>query len=243
MFAGVVGAAACGDDDDGDNDNGRAGTGGSSRGGSGTSGSAADAGSPDSGGSPEPAAGTGGTAAQGGALGTAGAAEGGALNVGGNDAGGAGGAAALALTDPQIALVLDTLNQGEVEVAYAALPHLALPDVQEYAQQMIADHGMARQEVSETVSALDLDPKPSAVQQELRAEAEALIAQFHESESDELDALYVDSQVAAHADALALLGALEEAADAEALQQLIATLIPAVQSHHDAAVALKEQIE
>jgi predicted outer membrane protein len=70
-----------------------------------------------------------------------------------------------------------------------------------------------------------------------------LIEQFHASESDELDALYVDSQVVAHADALALLESLAETADAEALQQLIATLIPAVESHHEAAVALKEQIE
>lgn len=257
LFTGVMLAVACGDDDDDDDDDNtqagaagtrnQAGSGGKAGGGSGGSTSSGTS----SGGSAVGGSASGGSAS-GGAPGdsggmagadtdTAGAAGG---DLGGAAGmGGAGGAAALELSDAQIVLVLDTLNQGEVDVAYAALPHLALPEVQTFAQQMITEHTAARQQVLATANTLDLDPKPSSVEQELRREAEMQVEMLHGSDSDALDEAYVESQVAAHAEALTLLATLQEAADAGELQELITALTAAVQTHYDEAVALQADIE
>jgi putative membrane protein len=163
-----------------------------------------------------------------------GAGESAAAGAAGQAIGGEGGAAAtLSLSDAQVLLVLDTLNQGEVETAYAALPRLAEVDVKAFAQQMITDHGAARQSVLAVADSLDLDPLPSDVQSMLKQKAEATIQTFHASQAATLDQPYVDSQVADHAAALALLGELTATANEAELKELIATLETSVQAHYD----------
>jgi putative membrane protein len=233
---------ACGDDDSG-NDGTTAGRGGSSQSGSsglggddGTSNGGEDTGS-------NAGRGNGGSVSGGGAAGggTAGD-ESGPAGAGGAMAGAGGGSSTVALTDPQILLVLDTLNQGEVEQAYAALPRLTLPDVEAFAQLMVTHHSAARQSVLATADGLQLNPTPSEVQMELKQEAEAQVTLLRATNTASLDATYMDLQVAAHAEALALLSDLELAADAPELQTLIGTLEATVQDHYDSAVAIEGEL-
>jgi putative membrane protein len=238
-------AAACGDDDD-DNSN----TGGSSsagRGGSGQSGNTSlggtDNGTADGGTDSLPNAGRAGSAAgiNGGAGGELGglAGMGGAGAAAGADAGGAGGAAAAALTDAQILLVLDTLNQGEVDEAYAALPRLSAADVKAFAQMMVTDHSAARQMVVATADDVQQNPAPSQVQLDLKEEAEAHVAHLRATSAANLDQTYINMEVAGHAEALMLLSELEAAADAAELRTLIGNLETTVQDHYDSAIAIQ----
>jgi predicted outer membrane protein len=247
---------ACGDDDD-DDDNGIAGssTGGGGRGGtagSSTTGGGGRGGTTSQGGvagsstqSPGGEGGTsaGGTSAEGGGGGVGGGAEAGSAGEAGS--GGAGGAAAetAQLTDAQMLLVIDTINQGEVEVAFAALPHLAMPAITTFAQDMIDDHSAGRQAVIATSKSLDLKPQPSDLQQELMSKAEAMVEELHLSQSDALDAMYIDHEVVDHLEALELLEGLLAAADAAALRTLITNQQTVVQTHYNRAVALQTAIE
>lgn len=250
----------CGDDDDDDGisvggtSTGQGGTSQNGNGGEGDTSTAArggSAGRPSTGGS----SGTGGSVAIGGSLaqggqggfagvsvsegGVAGEMLGGAGGMGGSVAG-AGGQlnAAAELSDAQILLVLDTLNAGEVEESYAALPHLTSPDVVMFAQRMVQDHSSARQSVLTTSNNLDLEPEPSSVQEELEQEAQAHVADFRHG-SGSLDEPYMQVEVTGHAEALELLATLREAADAAALRTLITNLETTVQAHYDSAVAIR----
>jgi putative membrane protein len=237
---------ACGNDDD-DDDGGVSGRAGSSTAGKsgsvGVGGGVSEDGgtgnvtSPDGG---EPT--SSGGASLGGAggdaqAGTAGQATAGEGGEGGQD--GQDGGATLNLSDAQVLLVLDTLNQGEVEVAYAALPRLADGDVQAFAQLMVTDHSAARQSVFMVADSLDLAPLPSDVQAMLKEKAEATVQAFHASEAEALDEPYVESQVADHAAALTLLEELAATAEAAELKELIATLEASVQVHYDHALELE----
>jgi putative membrane protein len=231
-------AGACSsDDDDDDNVGGRAGTsqGGRTNGGGGANqggraGGMSMAGEPSDGGFPSGGAG----ASQGGA------AAGDAGSAGSAGAGGAGGTGPIgALSDAQILLVLDTLNQGEVEEAYAVLPRLADADVKAFAQDMVTDHGAARQSVSATAEVLGEAPTPSETQSSLKSEAEANVAALRATPTNSLDAMYIELQVSAHAEALTLLDELTAAADAEELTTLLAMLKTAVQQHYERAQELQ----
>lgn len=237
----TLSAVACGDDDDdvGGNTGAVAGRGGSSPGGSANNGGS---------GNNTSAAGDAGTPGTGGTLGGSGG------TLPGPDAGGEGGAAGsggeagageaiAALSDAQILLVLDTLNQGEVEEAYAALPRLSEPDVETFAQMMITDHGSARQAVASTADDLDLTPVTSAPQRDLMREGQAHVAELRATPVADIDEVYVDMEVAAHAEALALLGSLNASADAAELRTLIATLKATVQDHYDAAQTLHDELQ
>jgi putative membrane protein len=239
-------ASACSSDDDDDDTS--SGNGGDSASGAPatTSGAPNMAGSLNHSGAPsgqggENAAGTGGalvtdTGGQGGDVS-------GAIGQGGQSGGAGGDGATSSISDAQILLLLDTLNQGEVEEAYAALPRLSSPDVQAFAQQMITDHGSARQSIASTAEALALNPAPSKQQKKLEAEAEVHVAALRNTPADELDAAYVELQVAAHVEALELLARLREKAEAPALTTLIDTLETAVDDHHESAVALQSELE
>jgi putative membrane protein len=258
---GATSFVACSDDDDDDSGNvaGRAGAShaGSFNGGA-ASGEGGDLGNPSRGGASSrggtsPRGGTasdGGTAASGGTFGMAGEAgaeQGGVGGESGSISGdlggaGAGGSAAYALSDAQILLVLDTLNQGEVEEAYAALPRLTATDVRAFAQRMVNDHGDARQAVLATASALNLAPLPSDAQAELQSEGEAHVDMLRATPAAALDATYVNLEVAGHAEALNLLDDLASAADAPQLETLITTLRGTVQEHYQSAQELQAEL-
>jgi putative membrane protein len=240
----TLSAVACGDDDDdvGGNTGGTAGRGGTSLGGSvneaGFGNDTSFAGDVGTGGT------LGGSGGRGGSGGTiSGSDAGGEPGVGGAGGEAGAGEAVAALSDAQILLVLDTLNQGEVEEAYAALPRLSDPDVETFAQMMITDHSSARQAVATTADDLDLTPVPSAPQRALVRESEAHVAELRATPAANIDETYVDLEVAAHADALALLGNLNASADAAELRTLIATLRATVQDHYDAAQTLQDELQ
>jgi putative membrane protein len=179
-------------------------------------------------------------APNGGETGGASAAGGQAGAAGENANAGAGGASAvLALSDAQVLLVLDTVNQGEVEEAYAALPRLTSPDVEAFAQKMVADHSAARQSVVATADSLNVPPAPSDVQAELKTHAEDHVALLRSTATAALDATYVDLEVEGHAEALMLLDELAAAANAAELKTLIATLRTTVVEHYDRAQELQ----
>jgi len=250
----AAGITGCGDDDDdnggddvgGTNSGATNGLGGEGTGlagtGTGTGGRAGNGGTNPTGGTSDGNSGKGGTlVTQGGVPAVAGA-GGAAGDVTGGEAGmsgmsgmsGAGGAAAMELSDAQIVLVLDTLNAGEVEEAYAALPRLSSDDVVAFAQRMITDHSAGRQMVTAAERDLDLKPMPSDVQAKLEQEAGEHVDQFHEG-TGALDAAYMQLEIEEHAQALDLLEKLELGADDEALRNLITTLRATVQQHYELA--------
>jgi predicted outer membrane protein len=189
--------------------------------------------------------GQGGSAgAEGGSSGNAGGGAGGAAgDAGAGGGGGAGGGASLeALSDAQIFMVLDTLNDGEVEEAYAALPRLTNDDIKAFAQQMITDHSMARQDTATLADSLSIVPSASDTQEALKEEASDVIEEFSDSTATSLDTAYINSQVDAHAHALLLLDELHASAEATALQQFLTTLHSAVQTHYDMAVTLRSAL-
>jgi putative membrane protein len=252
----TVSVAACGDDDD-DDDNGNvggssvAGASGTHRGGTGGTAGVGGKGGSDAaiggvpaevggggagvdvgggtGGTDGVAAGAGGQAGEGGAAGEAGA-------------GGAAAAAIQALSDAQILLVLDTLNQGEVNEAYAALPRLVNADVKAFAQQMVTDHSTARQSVATTADTLDLNPLPSDVQRQLMREGQEHEATLRATATSALDATYIDLEVVGHSQALELLTDLQAAADEAQLRTLITSLQATVQDHYESAVSIQNDL-
>jgi predicted outer membrane protein len=89
---------------------------------------------------------------------------------------------------------------------------------------------------------LELNPEPSPTQRALEGKGESQVALLRSASDTGIDAAYMDLQVAAHDEALALLASLEEAADAAELTELITTLQTAVHDHYDSAVAIKEEL-
>jgi predicted outer membrane protein len=181
------------------------------------------------------AAGTAGTSAGSGGVGTADAGA-------GADAGGALAAAVQELNDGQLLFIADTINAGEVDHARAALPRLADDAVRAYAQDMIEEHEPARDAILQLAQAEDLIPDLSPVATDLREQSEQVLVQLLSTPGENVDALYIDSQVTMHAQAFQLLEGMIAAADAEPIETLLTQLRASVGGHLDTARQLQDTL-
>jgi Domain of unknown function (DUF4142) len=145
------------------------------------------------------------------------AAAGDPLDAGvGADAAPDGGAAAL--SDAQILQVADNLLAGAIAQAQAALPGLADPDAVAFAEQLIDEDAAARNTLVPVGDAIGASPAGSDIADAVDAESEARVAAFAGPDAGALDELYIELTLAAHAEALELVGELAAAADAPALR-------------------------
>lgn len=135
-----------------------------------------------------------------------------------------------ALDDAQLLYVADVANAGEVEEARAAWPKLSLELTREFADDMIEDHGDARDALLTFSDANDLFMAPSDVSWVLNRQGERAARRLLLA-PEPVDRLYIHGQVLAHERALALFTALEEAADAAALQALFAAQRTTIEEH------------
>jgi putative membrane protein len=149
---------------------------------------------------------------------------------------------ASALDDGQILYAADTLNAGEVEQARAALPKLTNGGVRDFAQQMIDEHGAARDRLLQLAEDQTIDPAQSDVAEELRSKSQSNVESLLGAARSTSDALYIELQVSAHVDALELLDQLSSAADAEPLRQELIAQRGSVQTHLDRARALNDAV-
>lgn len=152
-------------------------------------------------------------------------------------------AAVASLEDGQLVFLADTLNAGEVDQARAALPRLSDAAVVEFAEEMIEDHGPARDALLSLSREQDIAPQLSDVAAAVKDQGEQVVITLIETEDDDdVDVRYIDSQVVAHTTALAVIDASITAADAEPLQEQLTTLRASIEEHLSTATELQDRL-
>lgn len=114
----------------------------------------------------------------------------------------------------------------ETESSKLALQHAANPDVRNFAQMMVTDHANTSAAVmaaaKEASVGMPGGPNPKHT---------AMLKQLREAGHDKMERLYVDQQVMAHEEALALHQAYAAQGDNPGLRAAAAQAVPIVQSH------------
>lgn len=167
-----------------------------------------------------------------------GAGSGGDLGTGQNDGG------LTALSQGDIAAILDTLNTGEIMEAQTAQSRgLTVAAVNDFAMTMITAHGMAKTREDQLFVQLGITPTPNDVTAMLMMSSSHIIAVLNGLSGRALDEGYVDSQVAAHQDALDKIDyLLMPNATSSALQNELTTIRATVAMHLEMAQALQTQL-
>lgn len=109
------------------------------------------------------------------------------------------------LTDPQIAAVLGSLDQSEINLAQGVQPLLQDDGTQRFAQMMIDEHTSSKQQTSQLVSQQGINPEAGPLSQAIERNAAGLNDVFHDPETMEIDVGYADSQVQMHQQALTMI--------------------------------------
>jgi putative membrane protein len=146
-------------------------------------------------------------------------------------------------TDPQIAAIVVTANQVDIDAGKLALSKSHSKDVKEFAQRMVTDHTGVNKSATDLVTKLHVTPQPSATSQSLQKGGDDNMAALKKLSGHAFDKAYVDHEVAYHE---AVLDAMDKtlipnAQNAE-LKALLVKVRPAFVAHLDHAKHLQAEL-
>jgi putative membrane protein len=146
-------------------------------------------------------------------------------------------------TDPQIAAIVVTANQVDIDAGHFAKDRSSSKEVRDFAQLMITDHTGVNQAASDLVKKLKVTPEDNPTAQSLKKGGDVNLAKLKTLKGQEFDRAYVAHEVAYHQ---AVLDALDDtlipnAKNAE-LKGLMVKVRPAFVAHLEHARQLQSKL-
>ena len=155
----------------------------------------------------------------------------------------AGAAFAQAPNDAQIAHIVVTANQVDIDAGKYAEKHAATADVKAFAKQMVTDHTGVNKQATDLAKKLGVKPEDNPTSQSLAKGGKENIANLKKLKGKAFDKAYVDHEVAYHQ---AVLDALDKtlipnAKNAE-LKALMEKVRPAFVAHLEHAKMIQSKL-
>jgi putative membrane protein len=155
----------------------------------------------------------------------------------------AGSALAAGPTDPQIAAIVVTANQVDIDAGKLALSKAHSPDVKKFAQLMITDHSGVNKSATELVQKLHVTPESNPTSQSLQKGGDENLAVLKKLNGSAFDRAYVDHEVAYHQSVLdAVDTTLIPSAQNSELKALLVKVRPAFVAHLEHAKQLQGEL-
>ena len=149
-------------------------------------------------------------------------------------------ASAQTVTDAQIASIVVTANQVDVDAGKLALTMSTSKDIKAFAQRMVTDHTGVNKSATELVTRLKVTPEDNPTSQSLAAGGVANIARLKTLKGLEFDTAYITQEVAYHEQVLqAVDKTLIPGATNEELKALLVKVRPTFAAHLEHAKKLQ----
>lgn len=145
--------------------------------------------------------------------------------------------------DAQIAAIVVTANQVDIDAGQLAKSKSQSKDVRDFAQLMITDHGSVNKSATELVTKLHVAPESNPTSESLQSGGEKNLASLRKLSGHAFDKAYVDHEIAYHQ---AVLDAVDKtlipsAKNAE-LKALLVKVRPAFVAHLEHAKMLQASL-
>jgi putative membrane protein len=138
--------------------------------------------------------------------------------------------------DADVAGILNTANQGEIDAANVAVQRATDSRVREFAQRMITDHSNANERLMQIASANNITMSTPSVATQLRSSAAETVETLQQLEGAAFDRTYMDSQVSMHEWTLRMVDEyLIPAASENDLEALLTEIRPTLAQHLESA--------
>lgn len=142
------------------------------------------------------------------------------------------GASAQGVTDAQIASIVVTANQVDIDAGKLAASRGTDPQVKKFGQQMVTDHAGVNKQATELVTKLGVKPQDNPTSQSLKAGGDENLASLKGLKGAAFDKAYVDHEVAYHQQVIdALDKTLIPGAKNAELKALLVKVRPAFVAH------------
>jgi len=153
-------------------------------------------------------------------------------------------ALAAAPTDPQIAHIVVTANQLDIDAGNLALKKTESTEVKEFANRMVTDHTGVNKQATDLVGKLKVVPADNDTSKALTKDAAANMKQLNMMKGNAFDKEYIDHEVRYHKLVLKTIddSLIPNAQNAE-LKDLITKVRPAIAAHLDHAIKLQNKMK
>ena len=153
-------------------------------------------------------------------------------------------ALAQAPNDAQIAAIVVTANQVDIDAGKLAEANASSKEVKAFAQRMIADHSGVNKAASELVTKLKVKPEANATSDALKKGGDDVLARLRKLKGSAFDAAYVDNEVTYHQRVLdALDKTLIPSAKNGELKALLVKVRPAFVAHLEHARHIRASLQ
>ena len=152
-------------------------------------------------------------------------------------------ASAQGVTDPQIAAIVVTANQVDIDAGKIAAARGTNPEVKKFGELMAADHSGVNKSATELVTRLKVTPEENATSRALKAGGEKNVAHLKGLKGAAFDKAYIDNEVAYHQQVLDAVDKtlIPSASNAE-LKALLVKVRPAFVAHLEHAKHLQSSL-
>jgi len=145
---------------------------------------------------------------------------------------GAAGLSAKAVNDAQIASIVVTANQVDIDAGKLASTQATNPEVKKFAETMVTDHTGVNKSAVDLATKLKVTPEDNPTSQSLKSGGDANLAKLKTLKGAEFDRAYVDHEVDYHQ---AVLDAVDKTlipgATNQELKALLVKVRPAFVAH------------
>ena len=146
-------------------------------------------------------------------------------------------------TDPQIADIVVTANQVDIDAGKLAKSMTQNADVKAFAQQMIADHTGVNKAATALVTKLKVTPEDNATSQSLMKGGEDNLKNLKTLKGADFDRAYIDHEVAYHQSVIdAIDNTLIPSAKNEELKALLVNVRPSFLAHLEHAKEIQAKL-
>jgi putative membrane protein len=143
-------------------------------------------------------------------------------------------------TDPQIAAIVVTANQVDIDAGELAKSKSQTDEVKRFAQQMVVDHSSVNKSATDLAQKLKLTPASNATSQSLQQGGNQNLAKLKKLDGAAFDRAYIEHEVAYHQQVLdALDKTLIPSANNTELKALLVKVRPAFAAHLEHAKQLQ----
>ena len=153
-------------------------------------------------------------------------------------------AAAQAPNDAQIAAIVVTANQVDIDAGKLAESHGSTAEVKAFGKQMVTDHTGVNKQATALVTKLKVKPEDNPTSQSLKAGGEKNITALKVLKGPAFDKAYIDNEVAYHQQVLDALDKtlIPNASNAE-LKALLVKVRPAFVAHLEHAKKIQATLK
>lgn len=146
-------------------------------------------------------------------------------------------------SDPQIAAIVVTANQVDIDAGKLAKAKGHSAQVKAFAERMITDHTAVNKAATELVHKLNVTPEPNATSETLQKGGDENLAHLKKLSGEAFDKAYIDHEVAYHEAVLnALDNTLIPSAQNAELKALLVKVRPAFVEHLDHAKKIQADL-